>query len=112
MDAERTHPNKKWAETAHQIPSFVYRQDGYELSYVIGDSIHHLERFVNSQVIPLRRGEHRSSVQYTDRIRRSLMRIPTACRRTANGRPYVTENGAPNGSAIIIMPNKLPGSPS
>ena len=35
MGAVRTHPNKKQAQCAHQFPSFVYRQDGHELSYEI-----------------------------------------------------------------------------
>ena len=35
MGAVRTH-NKKWARCAHPVPSFVYRQDGYELSYEFG----------------------------------------------------------------------------
>ncbi len=38
--ADETHPNKKWAQCAHlplrqtrrEIRSFVYRQDGHELS--------------------------------------------------------------------------------
>ena len=35
MDAVRAHKQKMRAKSAHQIPSFVYRQDGHELSYVI-----------------------------------------------------------------------------
>ena len=38
MGAARTH-NKKWARCARPVPSFVYRQDGYELSYEFGDII-------------------------------------------------------------------------
>jgi hypothetical protein len=32
MGAERTHPIKNERNCAHQFPSFVYRQDGHELS--------------------------------------------------------------------------------
>ena len=38
MGTIRTH-NKKRAHCAHPVPSFVYRQDGYELSYEFGDII-------------------------------------------------------------------------
>ena len=31
-----TAPNKKRAHCAHRFPSFVYRQDGHELSYEVG----------------------------------------------------------------------------
>jgi hypothetical protein len=41
MEEVADHPqNKKWAHCTHQkSPSFVYRQDGYELSYEIEDII-------------------------------------------------------------------------
>ena len=47
--------NKKWAYNAHpNTPSFVYRQDGYELSYSLTYSISQLSSFLtNSKFLPL-----------------------------------------------------------
>ena len=44
--------NKKWAYNAHpKNPSFIYRQDGYELSYLLIYSISWLSSFlINSKL--------------------------------------------------------------
>ena len=54
MGAVRTQ-NKKQAQCAHLLPSFVYRQDGYELSYKVRVIIAAKRRFVKKGKSPLRK---------------------------------------------------------
>ena len=49
MGADRTHPNKN-ERIAPIGPSFVYRQDGYELSYKVEKSIPQAIRNVKWQL--------------------------------------------------------------
>ena len=49
MGAARTHNKTKRALCAHQSPSFVYRQDGYELSYKVRGIIQFPMPFVKSE---------------------------------------------------------------
>ena len=50
-------PIKKRAHCAHRFPSFVYRQDGHELSYLFLHIIQANDPFVNKrQFLPLNCG--------------------------------------------------------